>query len=90
MFCTEDGVDVFKGDKFYICKLHDWKLIPCSASKNATFSIDKSKKFSTKEAAEEYILMNKPCLSINDISSMSTVASTYLKNLKELVNQKRN
>lgn len=26
--------------------------------------------FSTKKKAEEYILMNKPCLSINDIKHM--------------------
>jgi len=66
LFKTEDGVDIFEGDKVYFVNIT-----------NQRFNIDiclqadlyKSHLlyFSTKEKAEEYILMNKPCLSINNV-----------------------
>lgn len=65
LFQTEDGVDIFEGDRVY------------SVTPNFCIGYSGSLKykpiqlcFSTKEAVEEYILMNKPCLSINDISSL--------------------
>lgn len=42
----------------------------------------------TKEAAEEYILMNKPCLSLNDVFNTITWLDNSKKLLKELVKQK--
>jgi len=66
LFKTEDGVDIFEGDKVYFVNIT-----------NQRFNIDiclqadlyKSHLlyFSTKEKAEEYTLMNKPCLSINNV-----------------------
>ena len=35
------------------------------------------KRFSTKEAAENYILFNKPCLSINDIATVYKTANQF-------------
>tara|TARA_R110000850_G_scaffold69665_2_gene154594 strand:- start:9036 stop:10010 length:975 start_codon:yes stop_codon:yes gene_type:complete len=68
LFTTEDGVDVFEGDVYYSIN----NILECStqqaiigtggAMKDKLF-----KDFSTKEAAEKYILLNKPCLSINDV-----------------------
>ena len=47
------------------------------------------KYFSTKEKAEEYILMNKPCLSINDLQFLKREAIIYWDNkLKDLVKTK--
>jgi len=75
LFTTEDGVDIFEGDVFY----NTWDMkIPnkeIAVSKKKDFYNEKPnnrlyKVFSTKEAAEEYILMNKPCLSLNDIFSI--------------------
>lgn len=65
LFTTEDGVDIFENntgiyilDKFTIrhIKHKDFNVI----SKHVKY-------FSTKEKAEEYILLNKPCLSLNDL-----------------------
>jgi hypothetical protein len=70
LFTTEDGVDMFDADRFYICGIDDWKAKACIASPLAIFSNDRSKKFSTKEKTEAYILMNKPCLSLNDYYSV--------------------
>lgn len=48
--------------------------------------------FSTKEAAEEYILMNKPCLSYNDVInkwwSIAGSKPDSLKLLKTLIKSK--
>lgn len=68
LFTTEDGVDIFEGDKYY--RNSGWHFESCkfihTATKDTKFFMS-DKPFSTKEKAEEYILMNKPCLSINDI-----------------------
>lgn len=100
MFTTEDGVDIMKGDKVYFtCEKysynvvnifdpeHDCALYSCAL--NRTY-----KTFSTKEAAEEYIILNKPCLSINDIlkfcgSTQSDIIKTVsLEGLKITVKSK--
>ena len=65
LFTSEDGVDIFENntsiyilDKFTIrhIKHKDFNVI----SKHVKY-------FSKKEKAEEYILLNKPCLSLNDL-----------------------
>ena len=72
LFTTEDGVDIFEGDTIY-------EIFP-------TFTIYETKwynyygkngkplknkiYFSTKEKAEEYILMNKPVLSLKDVANI--------------------
>lgn len=70
LFTTEDGVDIFEGDEFYsthkdglgsILKYTGHSLE--NASKKQKDFVD----FSTKEKAEEYILMNKPVLSLSDV-----------------------
>lgn len=103
LFTTEDGVDIFEGDKY--CSV--WKD---DLTFQGTFTAEKVNLgkftnpetmmvFSTKQTAEEYILMNKPYLSINDINNswaFQWVAnkgkfvhgSKTLENLKELVKQR--
>lgn len=73
LFTTEDGVDIYEGDKYFTisslyqispeCIICDWY-----GPRNPKWY------FSTKEAAEEYILMNKPCLSFQDIINYSTTS----------------
>ncbi len=75
LFKTEDGVDIYEGDKCYWADLHtfswnrfNWDTLP----QPQNHPKEKYKWFSTEQKAEEYILMNKPCLSINDVKSIST------------------
>lgn len=89
LFTTEDGVDVYEGDKVFGID-RNWKVFEF----NALCKIDNElfKRFSTKEAAEEYVLMNKLCLSINEVMNITynpteTFTSTSNK-LKELVKSK--
>ena len=46
--------------------------------------------FSTKEKAKEYILLNKPCLSLKEIKETTTIKGLSLKKLEKLVKQKYN
>jgi hypothetical protein len=94
LFTTEDGVDIYEGDKYYIVGNKTFDL------SNELISygnmINNCKKFSTKEKAEEYILWNKPCLSLNDVASIypgvnknhSNIPSHQAERLKELVKSK--
>ena len=91
MFTTEDGVDIFKGDKIY--SHSQFKLWEHIVEDNDIAPI---KWFSTKEAAEEYIILNKPCLSVKEIiDSVDTTLDEFISNvtlfnlLKELVKSKQ-
>ena len=86
LFKTEDGVDIFEGDAYHAVnttffnkygsqKAFDKKspdLIPFWQSNGSV-----CKYFSIKEKAEEYILMNKPCLSVNDLTTLICITNVY-------------
>ncbi|MFT6125768.1 MAG: hypothetical protein ACJAVA_000209 [Flavobacteriaceae bacterium] len=88
LFTTEDGIDIFEGDLSGIwvgvksCQVNqtysNQRLqAPYFTALNEMKTNKYYKRFSTKEAAEEYILMNKPCLSLNDIDQMFDNTSAY-------------
>lgn len=98
LFTTEDGVDIYKGDKFSTVSLDTMELstIDGLVGEYAT-PVKGFKYFSTKEAAKEYIIMNKPCLSINDLEELNNIKKSFQSlgslsitrnKLKELVKQK--
>ena len=97
LFITEDGVDIYDGDKYWLLWIKDlaryqdvFKLYTKSATKltsNESWSED-AKFFSTKEKAEEYLLMNKPCLSINEVLSVGQRVIVDEGKLKQLVKSK--
>lgn len=68
LFTTEDGVDIFEGDNLHsvdknlLLSEDDGRYTSSSFKPNKNY-----KYFSTRKAAEEYILLNKPCLSYGDI-----------------------
>lgn len=69
LFTTEDGVDIFEGDDYY--SIHTTQFNFPNGYGKPTIKGTAIKgywiTFSTKEAAEEYVLMNKPKYSLNDI-----------------------
>jgi len=98
LFTTEDGIDIFEGDEIYTVSVRDltFKGKYIVKTKNFYLSTD-YKDFSIKEAAEEYILMNKHCLSIKDIApifgqmyldSSGTTLDRMTKKLQKLVKSK--
>jgi hypothetical protein len=98
LFKTEDGVDIFEGDSFAHTSGWTEPKIIRATSKHLNYKLPMDKLFSTKEKAEEYILMNNPCLSLNDIvkntekarSNDTFSGSVMYKRLKELVKSKTN
>jgi hypothetical protein len=86
LFTTEDGVDIFEGDKS--CWVD--KNFCCSHVTKYCGDLGKSVKyFSTKKVAEEYILLNISKLCINDIMDVTdTNNEMALKDFKKLVKKK--
>lgn len=100
LFTTEDGVDMYVGDEYWflINMKHLVNLTVLPAHKPSEFK-DNMKRFSTKEKAEEYILLNKPCLSLQDIITlknknyknsrmMGRISPLFFSKIKELVKQR--
>jgi hypothetical protein len=94
LFTTEDGVDIFEGDKVYgVEVINNFKLL---IIENCIMKTTHNPKhciyLSTKEKAEEYILMNNPCLSINDVLSVSypSIRNRVItvRKLQKLINSK--
>lgn len=91
LFISEDGVEIFEGQNYFsIDAALNEKIQEVFSTKNTIKSCF-YRYFSTKEKAEEYILLNKPCLSINDIKNFGegmTVYEMIANRLKELVKSK--
>ena len=98
LFTSEDGVDIFVGDKYYFASknLNNFKRYgERTAHKGSRYDEDIIV-FSTKEKAEECILYNKPCLSLNDLLNCEEIVrgeksfelSRMFKRFKELVKSK--
>lgn len=76
LFTTEDGVDVFENQKYWFINTEG--CTPFWTAKSHTMGLSDRglaplgvKQFSSKEAADDYIFLNKPCLSLKDVSSVS-------------------
>lgn len=64
LFTTNDGKEIFEGDSFYEIDNGKWVAI------NTEYRHFATPIFSTKEAADQYIFMNRPCLSVNDAKTV--------------------
>jgi len=97
LFTTEDGIDIFEGDVFTTLNKNLLEP-PVTYTANLEHKkYDKYLDFSTKEKAEEYLFMNKSCLSYKEASDIMLhrdISAHYKKiireKLKELVKQKLN
>lgn len=95
LFTTEDGVDIFEGDSFIRVDIKTMQLFDEKVTHNVHknyIGVDFFKErgilhFSTKEKAEEYILLNKPCLSFMDINPILTNYTQQIA-LKEIIKSK--
>jgi hypothetical protein len=82
LFKTEDGIDIYEGDNWVRVRLSDFTILGIYGD-----AIGAIKTFSTKEAAEEYVLLNKPCLSLKDVFDEGSIfcLDEWEKRLKDLV-----
>ena len=91
LFTTEDGVEVSKGDIIY--KVMKGSFCMTSEKYNGQKENSYCLYFANEESAKEYILLNNPCLSINDVvNSYSGLYNAYkehtINNLTKLVKSK--
>lgn len=98
---TEDGVELYDGDSF-VWQTHDYKNRTKASIQNPDFleqvqvkyakSIKHCKFFRDKNKAQEYILFNKPCLSIEDLKTINhannEIFAIKVNKLEELVKSK--
>ncbi len=101
LFTSEDGVDIFEDDTFYYVKFKEnkntygkiFEIVTCSRP-GCIYEPQFEKYFSTKEKAEEYVINNKPCLSLKEIYDLFPgyvhSSSTLIPKLKKLVKTKLN
>lgn len=90
LFTTEDGKKIFKGDQSYFVTTSFYLHGPSTYHGGGEHS---GKYFSTREAAEEYIIENKPVLSLKEILSQSIICDwghDFRTKLHQLVKQKLN
>jgi hypothetical protein len=72
IFKTEDGVSIYTDTPHYPVELNRYKLhLNAHGKMYSNGDKKRFKIFSTRELAEEYILMNKPCLSIKECVEIS-------------------
>ncbi len=90
LFTTYDGKEIFKGDTFWFI-YPQWEIGSAINEVNGAIA-----RLSTKEAAENYVFMNKPCLSLTEIVDIqcikwdSLLGRTLLTQLKEIRESKNN
>lgn len=90
-FTTEDGVDMYKGDKFYyLHPSYGYVMSTAEVNGNIDYNTNSNyaKKFSTVEAFDEYVNMNKKVLSITAIKAAIQLTKNQEKALITLVNIK--
>jgi len=97
LFTTEDGVGIMHGQDYWHV-VSDWTPQKETAQEfgREEYQVSSLIRFSTKEAAEQYIIDNKPCLSLNDLKQYQRsngfncvdFFGERITKLQELVNQK--
>lgn len=92
LFTTEDGVDMYVGNKYYSINANLQENIQELFATKNTIKSCFYRYFSTKESAKEYIILNKPCLSINDVFEHTQMFNLgkWGEALEELVKSKLN
>lgn len=75
LFKTADGKEAFEGDEIFILSTNTWgigsvHMPPCAPYEGTNGQF---KYFSTREAAQSYVVERKPCLSLKEAASILEV-----------------
>jgi hypothetical protein len=95
---TIDGVNLKFGEEYFVIDTSRFSIFKASAGITLKTERWKGRGFSTRELAEEWILMNKPLLSLEDLLSVwgfeenrvVYITSPMFKRCKELAEKKIN
>lgn len=88
LFITEDGRPVYKDDKFYY--VNKYFIIDEYWADNAWTPKEDGLEFSTEEKAQEYVLMNKPLFSVQEIHDFLSIELGNYNLLREKAKEKLN
>lgn len=90
---TEDGKELAYGDPYWCVHIDGTEQSTWSGVYGlSTHIIADAKYFSTKEAAKDYAVMNRPCLSVNDVVygiDQAWVTNPVMDKLKALAIKKQ-
>lgn len=88
LFTTDDAVDIYEGDKYwyvnYLSDIHEFTAT-ADVLMNRKPLMPNERRFSDEKLAKEWYVINKPCLSVNDIVSIST--NHYLEDVMQLTKE---
>jgi hypothetical protein len=74
LLTTEEGVDKFNGDSTYFVNTDNYRMsILYNLAGNVLENFPSYLFFHSEVAAREYVFMHKPCLSVNDVTSVLTL-----------------
>lgn len=93
IFRTLEGIDMYVGDTYFYTIIDEVypKVYQNTVLTNTKYNTNKEnsiKYFSTKENAEDYIIMNKASFSVNDINTIVYLNSYALQQLKNKAKEK--
>lgn len=90
LFITFDKIKVFEGQLFHCIDSKKFTINPRNGGDGLNFKSKEvlSRCYSFEANAKEWILMNKPCLSINDVLKVYEYEIKLKDELKELVKSK--
>lgn len=87
---TEEGKDLFEKDEYWWVDNIDFVIVKSKVYKSVTYNFCKSTKlFSTQQAAQDYVIENKPCLSLMDLAWRSS-NKYWLEGIRRVVKDKLN
>lgn len=81
LMITSDGVNLYEGDTFFFIDIHWGVYKSLTNTYTACSTWTHHPIFSTQKAAENYVKMNKPCLSLNDV--LNSFPQNMDKSLRE-------
>jgi hypothetical protein len=92
VFTTQDGVDIYPGDHYFFVEKEDPttifpRKVPTNLREYEVYN-NYHLRFSSRNAAEDYVQQNKRCLSVQDVHNVikgTMHSSVILKQLKDLV-----
>lgn len=89
LFTTTDNKDAHIGDVIYY--LREWDICSWEISHSMDIPDESLKTFTTEAAAKEYITLNKPVLSVNDLTTLfPNLYHDDLLKIKDLAKKKLN
>jgi hypothetical protein len=89
LFASEDGIVIYENDKVCLLSTNNWLTTSVVAPVSPFYGAkDEFKYFSTKMAAEQYILAHKPCLTLKEVTDILYKGGDFAAIISNLAKEK--